>query len=179
MPNYRRSREGTAYFFTVLTYRRRPILCLDESPDALRAAIREARMRLPFAIDAWVLLPDHLHCIWTLPEGGADYSTRWGLMKAGFTRRVARTLADGALLSASRRKHRDGAPWQRRFWEHTLRDERDFAAHCDSPAQTRHPWRVRGAPIRGATFHRFAERGLYPKDWGSEPPELPAGMGRE
>lgn len=148
MPNYRRSRIGSTYFFPVVTYRRRPILCLDASRVALRQAIADTRRSHPFAVAAWVLLPDHLHCIWELPEGDSGYSVRWTMIKKGFTQRVGGVLGD-ASTTASRRKHREGDVWQRRFWEHTIRDERDLAAHCDSPAQTRPPWRVRGVPIPG------------------------------
>ena len=88
MPKYRRSRIGSTYFFTVVTYRRRPILCLDASRVALRQAIADTRRSHPFAIVAWVLLPDHLHCIWELPEGDSGYSVRWAMIKKGFTQRV-------------------------------------------------------------------------------------------
>ncbi|MDW7712627.1 MAG: transposase [Deferrisomatales bacterium] len=176
MPNYRRSREGSTYFLTVGTYRRRPILCGEASRAALREAIREARLRHPFVIDAWVLLPDHLHCIWTLPEGDGDYSTRWGLIKAGFTRRVAGALLEGPPASASRREHREKAVWQRRFWEHTIRDDRDHAAHRDyihyNPVK--HGWAAAPRSWPWSTFHRYAAQGVYAPDWGSTDPAPPA-----
>ena len=89
MSNYRRARaEGGTYFFTVVTYHRRPLLTLPESRIALRSTIEEVRNQHPFTIEAWVLLPDHLHCIWRLPAGDNDYSKRWGLIKAGFTKKT-------------------------------------------------------------------------------------------
>lgn len=181
MPNYRRSREGTGYFFTVVTDRRRPILCRDECRRALRRVIGETGERLPFLIDAWVLLPDHLHCIWTLPEGDADYSKRWGLIKAGVTRLVSTLTSDGEPASESRRRHREGAVWQRRFWEHTIRDERDFAAHCDYVHYNPVKHGLVAAPKDWpwSTFHRFVAQGLYPKEWGAEPVAFEANVGRE
>lgn len=93
MPTYRRVREGRTYFFTVVTYQRQPILCLDKSRAALREAIADTRASHPFAVSAWVLLPDHMHCIWELSKGDTDYSTRWGLIKSGFTKRAKAWLS--------------------------------------------------------------------------------------
>jgi len=106
MPNYRRARAGRTYFFTVVTYNRQPFLCSEENRTIFRQVIKEIRLLKPFEIDAWVLLPDHLHCIWTLPEGDADYSKRWGLIKARFTKKVGWALP--AIQSPSRLKHRKG-----------------------------------------------------------------------
>jgi putative transposase len=83
MTRYRRARTGTTYFFTLVSYERRPILCYEPIRNVLRLAVQYVRARRPFDIDAWVLMPDHLHCIWTLPEGDADYSMRWALLWAG------------------------------------------------------------------------------------------------
>jgi putative transposase len=88
MPNYRRAKEGNTYFFTVVTYNRQPILCWDTCRNVLREVIQETREAHPFKTEAWVLLPDHIHCIWQLPEGDKDYSMRWGLIKKGFTQRT-------------------------------------------------------------------------------------------
>lgn len=181
MPNYRRSREGSTYFFTVVTHLRRPILCTQESRGALRAAVAHARSLHPFAVDAWVLLPDHLHCIWTLPEGDRDFSVRWGLIKAGFTKRIAEGLPEATRVSASRRQHREKAVWQRRFWEHTVRDHRDYTAHCDyvhyNPAK--HGLTAAPRDWPWSTFHRFVRQGVYDPNWGAGPVDLGDGVGRE
>ena len=116
MPNYRRSKtSGTSYFFTVVTHRRQALLSKPESREALRNTINEIRGSDPFTIDAWVLLPDHIHCIWTLPENDKDYSKRWGLIKAGFTKKVKAAFHQDRLLSESRRNKRESTIWQRRF----------------------------------------------------------------
>lgn len=165
MLNYRRARVGNTYFFTVVTHRRRSFLCDDRPRTALRTAITETRGLHPFVIEAWVLLPDHLHCLWRLPEGDTDYSIRWALIQKGFTKRVNDWL-DLPALSASRKKHRESSVWQRRFWEHTIRDGRDFAAHCDyvhyNPVK--HGLAISPKDWLWSTFHRFVEKGLYPKD---------------
>jgi REP-associated tyrosine transposase len=127
MTAYRRSLvPGGAYFFTVNLADRQSRLLVDNI-ELLRAAFREVRRRHPFSFDAIVVLPDHILAIWTLPEGGADFSTRWLLIKAGFSRGLPRRER----ISDSRRRKRERGIWQRRYWEHTLRDERDFARHAD------------------------------------------------
>ena len=134
--------------------------------DALRRAIVFVRQRRPFMQDAFVLMPDHLHCIWTLPEGDVDFSTRWMMIK-----RAVSMECQGAYpreeRSASRRKHRDSVIWQRRFWEHQIRNDTDFERHADyihyNPVHhrlARHPgeWAY-------SSFHRFVKEGKYPLDW--------------
>jgi len=183
MPNYRREREGNTFFFTVVTYGRQPLLCLEESRAALGDIIKETQARMRFEIDAWVLLPDHIHCIWTLPAGDSDYSERWGLIKAGYTKRVGKALTTKAQVeNASRLKHREQLVWQRRFWEHRIRDEKDFEAHCDyihyNPvkhglARSPRDWVY-------STFRKYMERGIYPEDWGSlDKIEFREGIGAE
>ena len=129
MPDYRRIFiPGATCFFTLVTHQRRPWLCTPATRGALREAVVKVRQSRPFAVEAWVLLPDHLHCIWTLPPGDADYTTRWRLIKRAVSLRLANE-PDGT-LSDSRRKRRERGLWQRRFSEHAIRDERDFEAHC-------------------------------------------------
>lgn len=170
MPNYRRAREGTTFFFTVVTHGRQPILCLDESRTVLEEVIKETRAKMRFGIDAWVLMPDHLHCIWTLPAGDSDYSKRWGLIKAAYTKRIGKALTIKTQAeSASRLKHREQLVWQRRFWEHRIRDEKDFEAHCDYI----HYNPVKHGLVRApgdwvySTFRRYVGQGIYSEDWGS------------
>ena len=168
MPEYRRARDGNTYFFTVVTFKRQPFLCDDEPRRVLREVIGNVRSRHPFEVKAWVLLPDHLHCIWELPDGDTDYSMRWGLIKKEFTKRMKgriETFEPGA----SRKKKREGAVWQRRFWEHRIRDERDYMLHLDYT----HYNPVKHGLVRApgdwehSTFHRYVEEGVYPADWGS------------
>ena len=113
MSNYRRAQmPGGSYFFTVVTYRRQRLLAHPESRRILREAIRRVRQRLPFTIDAWVLLPEHIHCIWTLPLGDADFSTRWGLIKAGFSKEARELFRRESWMNASKAKHRESTVWQ-------------------------------------------------------------------
>lgn len=164
MPDYRRHRvPGGTYFFTVnLLERRRRLLV--EHVDALRAAVRTVRAHQPFHIDAWVVLPDHLHCLWTLPPGDADYSRRWKAIKTAFAKAVPRE----ELLSDVRRANHERGIWQRRFWEHTVRDDRDYAAHMDyihfNPVK--HGWVKRVADWPYSSFHRLVQAGVYAMDWG-------------
>ena len=180
MPNYRRVREGNTYFFTVVTYNRQSILCLDICRNALREVMQEVRTSHPFKIEAWVLLPDHIHCIWQLPEGDKDYSMRWGLIKKGFTQKV-KNLAGTAHPTLSRQRHREGVIWQRRFWEHQIRDERDFAAHCDyihyNPVK--HGLVKSPKDWEYSTFHRFIKQGMYTIKWGMSEMDFSEGVGNE
>lgn len=170
MSNYRRAQvNGGTFFFTVVTHQRRPILT---NPDArraaLRAAIEETRAQYPFDIDAWVLLPDHAHTIWTLPEDDADYSKRWGLIKAKFTKQVKEDYYDPLRMNASKQHKRESTIWQRRYWEHQIRDDRDFEKHADyihyNPVKHGLVHSVSDWPH--STFHNFVARGMYPPDWG-------------
>jgi putative transposase len=168
MSRYRRARTaGACYFFTGVTYRRQPILCDDAVRQALRDAIIQVRETRPFTIDAWVLLPDHLHCIWTLPSGDADYSTRWNRIKRRVSMVCAMEYKRPEWVSASKRKHRESTLWQRRFWEHQIRDELDFMRHVDylhyNPVK--HGVCQRVADWPHSTFHRYVAQGVYPADW--------------
>lgn len=168
MSRYRRANTaGGTYFFTVVAYRRQPILCDEAIRNALRTAIETVRAAHPFAIDAWVLLPDHLHCVWTLPPGDADFSGRWSLIKSRVSRAVGSQYRRAEWMNASKLKHREATIWQRRFWEHCIRDENDFRRHVDylhfNPVK--HGLVSRVADWPHSTFHRFAAEGKYPLDW--------------
>jgi putative transposase len=161
MVRYRRNFVSCGtYFFTVTLADRRSSALVDHI-DALRAAVRATRRSHPFAIDAVAVLPDHLHIVMTLPDGDADFPDRWRLIKRGFTDAVAKAGTPVA-------RHRNGehALWQRRFWEHTIRDERDFERHVDyilfNPVKHGLVARVRDWPH--SLFHRFVRRGLLPED---------------
>ncbi|EXJ16494.1 REP-associated tyrosine transposase [Imhoffiella purpurea] len=168
MPDYRRVRvPGGTYFFTVNLLERYPNDLLVRHIDVLRESVRRVRRRYPFHIDAWVVLPDHLHAIWTLPEGDADYANRWRTIKQHFSRAIAST----EYRSEVRRRRGERGIWQRRFWEHAIRDDRDFASHCDyvhiNPVKHGHAERARDWPF--STFARFVEAGIYTTDWASDP----------
>jgi putative transposase len=117
---------GGCYFFTVTLADRKSDLLVREI-DCLRAAVKTVKQNHPFEINAMVVMPDHLHCLWTLPRNDYDYSTRWALIKANFSRRIAKN----ELIKTSRLKKGERGIWQRRFWEHTIRDERDFYSHIE------------------------------------------------
>jgi putative transposase len=175
MPNYRRAFvPGGTYFFTVVTHRRRPLFGDERYRTLLGTAMRTCRQDWPFTVDAMVLLPDHLHAIWTLPPGDDRYSGRWSVIKRTFTQWfLAEGGIDGEVSAGKRREHRRGV-WQRRFWEHTIADEDDFQSHFDyihyNPVKhgyvrCPHQWPA-------STFHRWVEHGVYPHDWacGSQAP---------
>jgi len=178
MSHYRRPDVGGAiYFFTVVTYERQPILTLPPMRQALREALTLTATERPFVTIAMVLLPDHLHCLWQLPEHDADFGTRWRLIKARATRAVAALglgLADGGPSRARRREH---TVWQRRFWEHLIRDDDDFRRHADyihyNPVKHGYVRRPDAWPY--STFAKFVRRGWYGPDWGAAEPESIAG----
>ncbi|TDT77292.1 putative transposase [Litoreibacter halocynthiae] len=177
MPNYRRLwSKGASYFFTVNLADRRGRL-LVEHVDVLRDAVRQTRAERPFKVDAMVVLPDHLHAVWTLPEGDADFSTRWGAIKGRFTRAVGRVgfqptggAGNGGgvvgwnptLRSRSKVMRQEGKVWQRRFWEHCIRDEADYRAHVEycwiNPVK--HGYVVRAAEWPYSSIHRDIARGV-------------------
>lgn len=174
MSRYRRSNiPGCSYFFTVVTYRRQPILCEEPLRNALRDALITVRRKWPFTIDAWVLLPDHLHCIWTLPPGDADFSTRWGLIKRQVSL-ACFSFARAEWMTASKHKHRESTLWQRRVWEHQIRNEMDFQRHIDyihfNPVKHGLCNRVIEWPY--STYHRYVEQGVYLVDWGGSSDDI-------
>lgn len=132
MPNYRRAKtRGATYFFTVVTYRRQRFLCQEKVRKALRNSILDVRKNHPFAIDGWVLLPDHLHCIWTLPPNDANFSVRWAMIKRFVTKQCRPELHREDWMNESKRKRKESTIWQRRFWEHQIRDDQDFERHMN------------------------------------------------
>ncbi len=180
MVNYRRyTLAGGTYFFTLVTHQRYPWLCHDLARATLRAAVLHVKNTLPFTIDAMVLLPNHLHCIWTLPEGDSDYATRWRLIKTYVTKHAGQQLNPEGKLNNSRIKRREGTLWQRRFWEHWIRDETDYVRHCDYIHYNPVRHGLCRIPIEWefSSFHRFVREGIYPADWGGgTEPEMPAGF---
>jgi putative transposase len=166
---YRRAKvTGGTYFFTLVTHHRRSFLCEADSIDLLRRSFKYVMQRHPFKIDAAVILPEHLHCIWTLPEGDSDYSMRWRLIKTFFSRRCGQEVRGE--VSISRRHKKEQAVWQRRFWEHCIRDEQDWSRHVEYI----HYNPVRHGLVRAprdwkySSFHRFVREGKYDAMWGSD-----------
>ncbi|MGE3182703.1 MAG: transposase [Phycisphaerae bacterium] len=169
MPEYRRWRDaGHTFFFTLVTHQRRAIFSEDKAIKLLRDAFRHVRDRHPFSIDAIVILPDHLHAIWTLPEHDDNYSMRWRLMKRHFTDTYLRTGGAECARSSSRVQKSERGIWQRRFWEHQIRDQVDFERHAEyihyNPVKhgfvsCPHQWRY-------SSFTKWADRGDYPHDLG-------------
>ena len=160
---YRRADvAGGTYFFTVNLLDRDADLLLRRH-DELLDTIRQGRRSRPFHIDAWVILPDHMHCIWTLPLGDDDYSSRWKAIKIRFAKQIPKA----EIRSPLRLRKGERGIWQRRFWEHTIRDDRDYAAHMDyvhiNPVKHGLVERVQDWPH--STFHRYVELGVYPADW--------------
>ena len=133
----------------------------------LRGVIQKVKNRYPFKIDTIVILPEHLHCIWTLPPDDADYKTCWALIKAGFSREIPSTER----RSKSRKKRGERGLWQRRYWEHLIRDDRDYERHVDyihwNPAK--HGWVKRVKDWPHSSLHNHVRLGLYPLNWGLEP----------
>jgi putative transposase len=148
MTDYRRNFIARGSFFFTVNLAERRLRLLTQHIDELRAAFRETRRQHPFAIDAMVVLPDHLHTIWTLSEGDADFATRWRLIKSAFSR----SLATGERISDSRAAKGERGIWQRRYWEHTIRDENDFARHMDYIHINPVKHGARGASQRLAVF---------------------------
>lgn len=179
MPHYRRHYgPGATYFFTVVSYQRAHILTHPDVQQSLRAAIESVRETMPFTIDAWVLLPDHLHAIWTLPVNDSDFGARWSRIKARVSREC-RHLAVATPVSASRAKRREVNFWQRRFWEHHIRDDQDYARHFDyihfNPIK--HKWVERARDWPYSTFHRYQAAGVYEEAWGTDPGDFASTTG--
>ena len=169
MSNYRRSREGQVFFFTVVTDQRCPILTTDVGRACLRESINEVRTELPFDMIAFVLLPDNLHTVWELPRGDQDYSTRWRMIKTRFTKKWRNQGGTSTQRSTSRIKRGEQGIWQRRFFEHTCRDEEDLKRCLDylhiNPLK--HGLVEKVSDWSWSTFHRYVREGEYPPDWGS------------
>ena len=168
MPEYRRwFVPGGTYFFTVVTKQRAPLFRNEHARHLLRESFAKMRRNRPFEINAMVLLPDHLHTIWTLPPGDADFSTRWSMVKRLFTQAWLTESGGEQIVSSSQARRRRRGVWQRRFWEHVVRHEQDYIQHCDyihyNPvkhglADCPHAWPY-------SSFARFVAERRYAADW--------------
>ncbi len=182
MPNYRRNFvKGGTYFFTVETYKRQRILS-GEAIGILRESFRECMSEKPFVIEAIVILPEHLHCIRRLPEQDSDYSTRWKETKGCFTSEYISNIGEPPVKpSVSMRKKGEKGIWQRRFFEHTIRDENDYRVHIDyihyNPVK--HGLVTAPKDWPHSSFHHFVKRGVYNESWAGSVEEFPEGMGGE
>ncbi|MGH8159629.1 MAG: REP-associated tyrosine transposase [Rhodanobacter sp.] len=175
--HYRRSNAaGGTYFFTVNLADRSSCL-LVEHVDTLRDAVRMVKQKRPFDILAWVVLPEHMHAVWTLPPDDADFSTRWSLIKATFSRGIEQ----GEAIGASRLRKGERGVWQRRFWEHQIRDEHDLAHHVDyvhiNPVKHGHAARASDWPF--SSIHRYIRQGMLAADWACDPEAVMPGGERE
>ena len=173
--HYRRSKtEGASCFFTVNLADRRLSTLVDHI-DLLRASVRTVKERHPFIIEAVAIMPEHLHTIWTLPVGDNDFHGRWALIKAGFSR----AWPKGETISESRLDKGERGIWQRRYWEHLIRDDEDFARHVDyihfNPVKHGHA--VSPVDWEYSSIHRFVEGGLLSADWGASLTEIPGEYG--
>ena len=165
---YRRARtKGGTYFFTVVTHRRKKILCRPHNISLLREAFTSVIKKHPFTIDAFVLLPEHLHCVWTLPQGDRDFSKRWRLIKTHFTRNCDNRYKKTP--SASRQIKKEQAVWQRRFWEHLIRDEQDFVKHVEYIHYNPVKHGLVKAPKNWeySSFHRYVREGIFDLEWSA------------
>lgn len=159
--------EGGTYFFTLVTYKRQRLLCLPTNVCLLRNVFRYVMQQHPFIINAFVLLPDHLHCIWTLPQGDSNFSTRWRLIKSYFSRQCITLSQEN--LSTTRQNKKEQAIWQRRFWEHLIRDEVDFKNHLEYIHYNPIKHGLVKAPKdwEYSSFHRSVRQGMYDITWGA------------
>ncbi len=168
MPEFTRAfAPGGTFFFTVVTHQRRPLFAAQRARTLLRRAMDTVRAHRPFQLDAIVLLPDHLHCIWTLPPDDTDFSTRWRKIKETFTREYLAAGGPESRVSAGQERKGLRGVWQQRFWEHTIRDETNFERHMNyihfnpvkhGRATCPHNW-------PWSSFSRWVKQGAYDADW--------------
>jgi putative transposase len=171
MSEYRRNRvEGGTYFFTLVTYNRQSLLTTPVSRIILHGAFESVKKKHPFSMDAICLLPDHLHCIWTLPESDSDYSLRWKEIKRQFSHKYLDMEGVITPPNKSRQKRIEAPVWQRRFWEHTIRNELDLETHLNyihfNPVK--HGLVSKPAEWEWSSFSRYVQEGKYDKGWGDQ-----------
>jgi putative transposase len=192
MPRYRRHYiKGGTYFFTLVTYKRRRVLDAT-AVDILRQGFRKCIAERPFAIEGIVILPDHIHCIWKLPPDDCDYSSRWKEIKCHFSKEYLRNMSNsasrdceeceimGELPDSMQNKGEKGI-WQRRFWEHAIRDEEDYRLHMDYIHYNPVKHGLVSAVIEWpySSFHRFVSMGIYRGSWAGRADGFPDDIGGE
>jgi putative transposase len=175
MPRYRRANVAGATFFFTVALSDRTSDVLVRHVDVLRRAYASVQRRLPFETIAICILPDHLHAVWCLPQDDARFPQRWSRIKAGFSR----ALPGKASLSPSQSARREKGIWQRRYWEHLIRDDEDLARHVDyihfNPVK--HGLVTRVCDWPHTSFHKHVERGVLPLDWGGDVGEIAGRFG--
>ena len=169
MSNYRRFYcPGGTYFLTVVPYQRQPLFTDPNHVELLRYAFRYAKARRPFQVVAIVVLPDHLHCLWQLPDGDSDFSNRWRIIKTAFSRYIPTSL------------QHDGSKtvWQPRYWDHLIRDEDDFRRHLDYIHYNPVKHGLVAVPLEWpfSSFPRFVKEGWYDQAWGTKEPDDLVGL---
>lgn len=155
-------------FFTVVAFERRNIFCEPDFLSAFKQSIKEVQAQYPFDILAWVQLPDHLHCIWRLPEHDNYYGKRWSIIKRLTTKACPHYHLNFDELTYSKVVRNEKGIWQRRFYEHQIRDDEDFKRHMDyihyNPVK--HGLVTNPKDWQHSSFHRYLKQGVYPEDWG-------------
>jgi len=172
MSNFKRYKSpGSTWFFTIVTYQRRRFLCDDRVRNALRDAIGKVQTKYPFSVEAWVLLPNHFHCIWSLPVGDSNFQLRIRLLKRFVTLSCSGFLHRDSISTESRRKRKESTLWQRRYWEHQIRSEKEFKHHMDYIHYNPVKHGFCQSPIEWpySTIHRLTKEGNYPEGWAIDP----------
>lgn len=169
MPNYKRYYTSNAYyFFTVVTYKRQPIFQDINAIQLLKESIQTIKQKYPFTIEAIVILPDHIHCVWKMNEKDVYYSKRWQFIKMYFSKQYKKEDQSTITPTSSRFFKREKTIWQRRFWEHRIRNEKDLYQHFDyihyNPVK--HGYVNNPKDWEWSTFHKFVENGWYDSEWG-------------
>ena len=174
MPRYIRAKAKSSIFFFTVVLAQRPGNLLFDEIDRLRRIYQNVQRLHPFETVAICVLPDHIHVLWELPEGDSDFSTRWSLIKNGFSRGL-----NAQPRSTSKIAKREKGIWQRRYWEHAIRNDADLERHVDyihfNPVKHGHVKRVADWPH--SSFHRYVERGLLAADWGGDLDDIQGAFG--
>ena len=177
MPDYHRIFiPGGTFYFTVVTYHRQPIFSNPDAPRLFRKSVRAVMEKHPFCEVAYCILPDHIHTIWTLPEYDSDYPIRWRAIKGNFSRWYQESFGVVVVHNESHQKREEAAIWQRRYWEHLIRDDLDFDNHMNyihfNPVK--HGLVTRPRDWNNSSFSFQVRDGYYPPDWGEKmAPKIP------
>jgi len=169
---YRRNfQPGGTYFFTLVTADRHHLFANPDAIALLQTVVREVKTERPFRSEAWVILPDHLHMIWTLPPRDADYSGRWSKIKSQFTRRWLASGGAEREVSIGKQRDRRRGVWQPKFYEHTIDSDDEFIEHVEYVHYNpiKHGYVTRPIDWLHSSFHAYVKRGVYPPTWACGP----------